>query len=255
MDRGRVGVIHMHSAYSHDGRDTLPQLRQWALERGISFIGLTDHAEDFDAVIFNRFQDECARLSDDCVQLLPGLEWRFPGHPGLHLLGLGLRNWAAPGSPGEFLATMHGNAGLTIVAHPILSRYRVPDEVLGGIDAIEVWNANYNTRYLPDPMAMRLYRQALVRAPRLVATAGLDQHDRRNDRELRIVLRQTEPDPLAALRAGRFSNRGRWLGFDAHVGWGPLRLAGLHGVRAIFDLAERAQERGTIALRRRRARR
>lgn len=255
MDPRRVGVIHMHSSYSHDGRDSLRQLRSWAIERGIGFVGMTDHAEDFDRAVFARFQGECASLSDEQVRLLPGLEWRFTGFPGLHLLGLGLAQWVAPATPGEFLAAMRGNASLTIVAHPVLPRYQVPDEVLEEIDAIEVWNANYNTRYLPDPEAIRLYHTARRRAPRLVATAGLDQHDCRNDRDLRVVLEQVEGEPLAALRAGRFRNRGRWLTFDAQVGWDPLRLAGLRGARAMFDLAERSQERVALAWRRWRARR
>ena len=42
---GCVGVVHVHSDYSADGRDSLEQLRAFALERGIAFIGLTDHAE------------------------------------------------------------------------------------------------------------------------------------------------------------------------------------------------------------------
>jgi len=42
-----LGVVHVHSNYSHDGRDSLASLATFAAERGIGFIGLTDHAEDF----------------------------------------------------------------------------------------------------------------------------------------------------------------------------------------------------------------
>ena len=40
------GAIHMHSDYSHDGRDSLETLRDSCMERGIGFVGMSDHAED-----------------------------------------------------------------------------------------------------------------------------------------------------------------------------------------------------------------
>ena len=45
----RLGALHIHSTYSRDGRDTLPDLRRFAEERSLAFLGLTDHAEDLDA--------------------------------------------------------------------------------------------------------------------------------------------------------------------------------------------------------------
>jgi hypothetical protein len=247
---GPVGVVHVHSTYSHDGHDTLEDLREFARARGIAFIGLTDHAEDFTAERFAEYAAHCRAASDAAVALLPGLEYRFAGHSGLHLLALGLRRWMAPVTPAEFAATAPGITGFTIVAHPLLPRYRIPPEVAAAIDAVEVWNAAYNTRYLPDPRAVRLLETIRLQRPELVGVAGLDQHDSRNDRETRVVLhRSGQADPLAELRAGRFDNVGRTMRFASRAPFGRTRLAALSLLRLGLDGVNSLHERLSRALR------
>jgi hypothetical protein len=250
-DPARTGIIHVHSDYSHDGCDTLEHLGEVSHERGIGFIGLTDHAEDFNRARYEVYRSRCGAYRRPGVRLVPGLEFRFAGFPGLHLLALDLREWIEPATPSEFLALARGRAGFTIVAHPVLPDYRIPPEVVAGIDAIEVWNAAYNTRYFPDFRAIRLLRRARRERPGLVGTAGLDQHDCRNDRETRVILDRPSEDPIAELKAGRFRNRGRTMGFDPAVGWSPLRLAALSSARWVFDGVERLQERLGRAARKR----
>jgi PHP domain len=240
---GPTGIVHVHSDYSHDGRDSLEELQAFASERRITFVGLTEHAEDFDAARFDQYREHCGRASADGVRLIPGLEFRFEGFPGLHLLALGLEAWIEPRTPQEFVALAPGVSGFSIMAHPRLARYRVPAEVAAGIDSIEVWNAGYDTRYLPDPEAIRLLRQLQGTNPRLVGVAGLDQHDARNDRKTRVLLHAPSEDPLGELRAGRFMNVGRTMRFGARVAWPRWRLMGLVAARTLFDLAERAQDR------------
>ena len=58
------------------------------------------------------------------------------------------------------------------------------------IDAVEVWNASYNTRYLPDPRAIALLHVVQRTRPAVVGVAGLDQHDAGNDRRTRVVLQR-----------------------------------------------------------------
>lgn len=233
-----VGVVHVHSDFSHDGRDSLARLREFAADRGIGFVGLTDHAEDLTSERFEHYVSACAAHSDDAVQLLPGLEFRFSGFPGLHLLGLGLRRWIAPRTPEEFMRLASTTAGFTIVAHPSLAGYVLPSCVRAGVMAIEVWNAAYNTRYLPDPGAVELLVEVRRERPEVVAVAGLDQHDASNDRGTRVVLDRPSADPLAELRAGRFTNRGRTLRFEGHMSWGPVRLMALRALRVGLRAAE-----------------
>ncbi len=249
--RPGVGIVHVHTDYSHDGKDSVERLRDWAIERGISFIGLTDHAEDLSALQFDELVTRCRAASDERVSLIPGLEYRFAGYPGLHLLALGLSHRIDPATPEEFVAEAGSAARFTIAAHPGLFRYRLPDSVAQAIDAIEVWNAAYNTRYLPDPVAVRLLESVRARRPEVVGTAGLDQHDSRNDRGTRVVLLNPHAaDPLAELRAGRFVNRGSTMEFPARNPFGPLGLAALTTLRAGLDLVNFIHERAVRALRR-----
>jgi len=249
-DATRIGVVHMHSDYSHDGLDSLERLREFALERGIAFVGLTDHAEDLTPERFEQYVAHCRRLSDDRVQLIPGLEYRFAGFTGLHLLALGLAHWIAPRTPEEFVDAAREAARFTIVAHPVLARYRIPAEVAAGIDAVEIWNASYNLRYLPDVRAIRLLHALRRMRPDLVGTAGLDQHDSRNDRGTRVVVRGGG-DPLAALKAGRFTNVGGFIRLDPAVSLGAVRLGVLTVLRWMLDAVERVQHHTVMFLRRR----
>ena len=236
MKPGVIGVVHVHSNYSHDGRDPLEQVKEFAVDRGISFVGMTEHAEDFDPSRYVEYQEHCRSLSDATTRLIPGLEYRFAGHPGLHLLALGLGKMIRPRTPDDFCLLAAGNAQFTIVAHPVLCDYQVPEAVANAIDAIEVWNASYNTRFLPDSRAIRLFLDLHRRRPEVVAIAGLDQHDSRNDRETRVVLSDpAAQDPLGELKAGKFTNYGRTMSFDAHASMNPGRLAVLSVARWSLD--------------------
>jgi hypothetical protein len=243
-----IGVVHVHSSYSHDSRDSLADLHAFGVARGLSFIALTDHAEDFDAATFARFVVECRALSTARPTLIPGLEFRFAGFKGMHLLALGLQHWIDPETPEEFVAMTRQVAGLTIAAHPVLPRYTYPSIVLENIDAIEIWNAAYNTRFLPDPRAIRLLQQIRRTRPEVVGVAGLDQHDARNDRETRVEMFELSEDPISGLRTGRFGNIGRTMRLNAHADLGIPSTAALWGLRAILDVAERLQDRAARGL-------
>lgn len=248
-----IGIVHVHSNYSHDGRDSLQSLAVVAAARGIGFVGLTDHAEDFTEARWHQYVAECAAASSDAVRLIPGLEFRFAGFPGLHLLAFGLAHWIEPTTPDEFIALAVPASRFTAIAHPILAGYAVPRRVRDGIDGLEVWNTTYNTRYLPDPRSFRLLHQLQRERPAIVGFAGLDQHDARNDREARVVVTEAgAADPLGALRAGHFANRGRTMQFDARSGVAGVRLALLSVIRWCYDRVERVQDFMLRALRSRR---
>jgi hypothetical protein len=244
IGRSGIGIVHVHSDYSHDGRDSLERLRAVSLERGISFIGMTDHAEDFTPAQYLEYRARCGSLSDERLSIIPGLEYRFGGYPGLHLLAFGLSEMIDPATPEAFCQLTRERTEFTMVAHPVLPAYSIPDTVAATLDAIEVWNAAYNTRYLPDVRAIRLYHEIAGRRPEVVAIAGLDQHDSRNDRETRVVLENPMADkPLAELKAGRFTNRGRTMTFDAHARFSEPRLKALSLARWSLDRVNTMHEK------------
>lgn len=252
---GVPGVVHIHSAYSHDGHDSLERIRDWAAAAGVRFVAMTDHAEDFDQARFREYQQACAGLSTDRVMLIPGLEFRFARHRGLHLLACGLERFSQPETLEDFVRDVADAARLAILAHPILTAYRVPAVVGDCIDAVEVWNASYNTRYLPDPRAIAFLRALRRMRPAMVGVAGLDQHDAANDRRTRVVLHDPRDlaDPLLAIRDGRFVNRGQTMSFPADAELSAPAYGALIAARAVFDRIEHTQERLARAWRRRRA--
>lgn len=250
---GIPGAVHVHSTYSHDGQDPLERIRDRAAVAGIRFVAMTDHAEDFDEARFGEYRDACRAASTDQVTLIPGLEFRFARHRGLHLLACGLERFSQPETLEAFAHEVADAARLTILAHPILTVYRVPAVVGNCIDAVEVWNASYNTRYLPDPRAISLLRAVQRSRPAVVGIAGLDQHDASNDRRTRVVLTDVRDlaDPLVAIREGRFTNRGQTMSFAADADLSAPAFGALVAARAIFDRVERTQDRVARAWRRR----
>ena len=246
-----AGAIHMHSDYSHDGLDSLETLRDTCIARGIRWVGMTDHAEDIIPEVYDEYKKHCAALSDEAVRFIPGLEFRFAGLRGVHLFALDLAEWMRPATLDEFFDHADKHAGLTVLAHPILCRYDIPEVVRERIGAIEVWNTGYNTRFLPDPRAIELYHSLHAHRPEIVATVGLDQHDSRNDREVRIMLsRGDADDPIAALRAGRFTNVGRGMRFDAQATFDDATMRKLFRKRRALDFVNKMHDRAMFALRR-----
>ena len=137
-----------------------------------------------------------------------------------------------------------------MLAHPVLCKYVVPQIVLDRIDAIEIWNTNYNTRYLADPRAISLYHTLHARRPEVVATVGLDQHDSSNDREVRTLISADDiADAADALKAGRFRTIGRNATFDSVASMSAGEMRSLRLRRTAFDVVERFQNRMVIAIR------
>ena len=246
-----AGAIHMHSDYSHDGLDSLEQLRDVSVGRGIRWIGMTDHAEDFDADIFAEYVAHCDTLSDAEFRFIPGLEFRFAGFRGVHLFAVGLREWIEPRTFEEFFAATRDRHCFTVLAHPVLCRHDVPPIVLENIQGIEIWNTNYNTRYLADPRAIALFHEVHALRPDVVATVGLDQHDSSNDRGVRTLIAGNDfANPVSALTAGRFATLGRNATFDSRASLSDGALSRMRVRRAALDSVNRVHDRILFALRR-----
>jgi hypothetical protein len=155
------GLIHLHSLYSHDGRDSLTHISSRLAARGFDFCVLTDHFEDLDPQTFETYLADIkavnashktiivaaveARLEGFDVILLPATSYD-------EILGLVQRG-----------SISNGNI-LRILAHP--SKYEVGEvvEFLRGrrLDGIELWNQLADGNYLPPSDFIR----------RLIAVAG-----------------------------------------------------------------------------------
>lgn len=237
-----LAVLHVHTDWSHDGRDSLAAVAAFAARERLRYVFLTDHAEDFDSARFLAYLQECEAHSTPAHQIVPGLEFRFEGYPGLHLLAVGLRQWISPASPEGFCQAARAHAEFLVMAHPLLTRYQVPESVLGQLHGVEVWNAQYNTRYLPDGKAIAFWSGASQRWPHLIATAGTDQHRLQVEGRVRLRL-PVAGDPFHALREGTFDNQGLTMTFSSRPAWGPGRLKAIGWLRILLERVKRWRNR------------
>jgi predicted metal-dependent phosphoesterase TrpH len=200
--------LHTHSRYSHDGRDSVPELLEAAERVGLDAIAVTDH-DTVDGGL------EVASLAEDYGLLgIPGIE--VTSNDG-HVLGLGVRTPIAAGQTfAETLSSIRDAGGIAIVPHPFQeSRHGVLASIdeaeLATADAIEV----YNSRLITG----RANRQAASFADRVgvPATAGSDAHvSEMVGRAVTNVdaANRTVDDILDAIVAGRTTTEGRrtpWL--------------------------------------------
>ena len=124
------------------------------------------------------------------------------------------------------------------MAHRYPARTPKIGEVLLEVSGWNVFHPQHSDRQVIRDINLH------VRRGEVVGIAGLDQHDARNDRQTRVVLTPDAPaDPLDALRAGQFRNRGRTMSFGPRGEWPAAGLGLLGLARFSFDRVERAQDR------------
>jgi len=190
----RRGIIHVHSTFSYDGQNTLGELAAMGKSRGYSFIGMTEHSDTFDHPKMAAFVQECRSLSDASFVLIPGIE--FSCGP-LHLLGLGLDRFTESTDPVLVTRFIQEQGGLAAVAHPSRYRYQVPEALVAELDGIEVWNASYDSRFVPDRRVIELWRTLLRTNGKLMGFGGQDLHRITSNRHVSLVL----PDEGGSLAA------------------------------------------------------
>ncbi len=205
--RVRLGALHLHTDYSHDGRLSLKELRDLFLVRGLSFLILTEHAEDFDQAKARRFLTECRQLSTDNFLLIPGFE---VVREGQHILEI-------------------GNGALRILAHPHRGRFKVSPELAAALHGIEIWNGHYDGKWAPRASSWQLWRRLRRQHPQLLALAGLDFHDQRqsNGPLLEVAAEELTAEAiLESLRAGQFIIKS-WLRLTSLADASWLKRLGL----------------------------
>lgn len=243
------GVFHVHSNYSYDGKLSLQDLRDECEKRNFQFMVVTDHAEDFSSDKVEKFIDDCEKISGKGFLAVPGLEFAIDKEREVHLLVVGLEKQRLQNGIDGILERVgeDENNSLAVLAHPSRSGHYIPRGYDTKIHGIEVWNSAYNTRYLPDHKAIRLFSSLKRRNPRLVGFGGLDLHDRSGFRGLRIRMAHechTTPELLSHLKQGKFMIRGSYLGMSSAPGYGFLGLSilglGRHVLNVIDFLMQRS---------------
>jgi len=237
------GLFHVHTSHSFDGESSLEELVRFCRRTGFDFICVTDHADLMDEESVRRIVRDCEAHSGDGVEVIPGLEYAFPHDEGVHLLCVGIREPVRNKRIATAVDEVRHKGALAIVAHPSRNGYRIPEEIESAIDGIEVWNAAYDSRYLPDTGSLELWKSVRRRNPRVMAYTGLDMHDVRRFRELFLELHREMPacgtDVIEELRQGRFLGKGRFVSVGASTPPASGKILALKAGREILHRTDR----------------
>lgn len=237
------GLFHLHSDYSFDGKLSLEELREECVRRKLDFIVVTEHAEDFDTEKLKRYLAHCKSLTDREFIVVPGLEFRLDWDKEVHVLVIGTEELCGAEAPRDVMEkVLSGEClGLAILAHPSRNGHYLPKDLVHRIHGIEIWNAAYDSRYLPDYRAIRLFRSLKKLNRNLIGLGGLDLHDRSGFRELKVQMRHpcgTEAELLAHLKAGGFRNKGACTTIGSTPEWGFVKMFVLNMGRKLLAVAD-----------------
>jgi hypothetical protein len=155
------GLIHVHSLYSHDGRDSLTRISSRLGADGFDFCILTDHFEDLDPETFETYLSDVETVNASHKTIIvAAVEAELEG---FHVIFLPATSYDEILGVVQRGATSNGGT-LKILVHP--SKHEVGDvvEFLRGqpLDGIELWNQRADGNYLPPAEFIR----------RLIAVAG-----------------------------------------------------------------------------------
>ncbi len=167
-------ILHTHSTYSYDAKLSLPELKSLLQQNGVSVACMTEHTDELTKERARIFVEECERLSDDTFMFIPGFEIPYRR---THILLVGMREFFgsyAPELPALHLSTR--KASFVVLAHPVRNAFSVEDGLLEQIDALEVWNQQYDGKRVPRTRSLRLLEKLRAKKPTLLATGGVDFH-------------------------------------------------------------------------------
>jgi predicted metal-dependent phosphoesterase TrpH len=174
------GIIHGHSTYSYDAKLSLRALKELCQKNGISFVCMTEHTDELTKERAEEFVRECESLSDSSFLFIPGFEvpYRIEGsHDHSHVLMIGTRRYHEQYAPTiEVLKHWTNDASFVILAHPVRNQFLVDDGLLHEIDALEVWNQQYEGKRVPRTRSLKLFETLRTIKPELRATGGVDFH-------------------------------------------------------------------------------
>jgi PHP domain-containing protein len=228
-DLHHVGILHVHSNLSYDGQNTLAEIASLAKSRGYRFVGMSEHSDTFEPQKMAYFVDECRRLSDASFLMIPGLEFTCDNR--LHLLALGIDRYTDSTNPALVARFVNAQGGLAILSHPGRYGYQIPSGLEMLLDGIEVWNAGYDGRFIPNDRSIRLWKSLHARNNLLRAFGSQDLHAVGNHRHVRVSVRcepMTREAILKSLKGGNFviSNSYVRLRPDSSPGWLKLNAIG-----------------------------
>ncbi len=232
------GILHVHSTFSYDGRHSLDEIAAMAKQRGYHFVGMSEHSDTLDEEKVANLVAACQRVSTPDCLIMPGIE--FTCDDNLHLVSVGIQRYTDLKNPAAVAQFVRNNGGVAIVAHPVRYRYQIPEDAVPFLDGIEVWNAGYDGRFVPNHRSLALVAQLRRQNPRLAAFGGQDLH--RILEYGHVTLSVTGPDLtregiLGALREGRFTTSNGYFRIDGLNDPGLMQRCGIRFARWLYESA------------------
>jgi hypothetical protein len=171
-----TGILHAHSTFSYDAKLSLSELKELLRSKGIRFACMTEHVDEMTAEAAHDFVKECRALSDDSFLFIPGFEVPYRN---AHVLMVGMDGFFGNYAPSiDALRQWTEKASFVILAHPVRNHFLVDDGLLGEIDALEVWNQQYEGKRVPRTRSLFLLDELRREKQELLATGGVDLHRR-----------------------------------------------------------------------------
>jgi predicted metal-dependent phosphoesterase TrpH len=167
------GVVHVHSTYSYDGKESLVSLKEFFLKHGISFCCVTEHTDKLTVEEAHMFIQECKALSGSQFVFIPGFEVPYKN---AHVLLIGTEMFLGQTADAQTLTQWSSKAALTVLAHPVRNKFIVDDTLRSVMSGLEIWNQQYEGKRVPRSRSVRLFQKLQETNPQLMATGGLDFH-------------------------------------------------------------------------------
>ncbi len=183
------GVMHAHSINSYDGKLTYAELRDYFSNNNINFVCMTEHIEQLNQSDIDRIIKECKENSTNDFLFIPGIEMDC-----FVIYFVGIKNTAINFKSNKTLYNSFiDNSELCILAHPIKAKYNYPKWITDRCDGVEVINTKHDGQHYLRPQSEDLFRQLLLDNNKLIATAGMDFHDRKHFNSIHIRLSNEGP--------------------------------------------------------------
>jgi hypothetical protein len=238
-----VGIIHVHSNLSYDGQHPLKEIAAFAKERGYSYVGITEHSTTFDEIRMAYLVAECRSLSDPTFCLIPGLE--FTCEADVHLVGLGVEHFTDVKEPMAVARFIKEQGGVAIFSHPSRYAYKIPLGLATELHGIEIWNAGYDGRFVPNDRSIALWRTLRTQNKALWPFGGQDLHQITDHCHVEVtVLCQelSQAGILQALRSGNFEISNRFFRLRPLGLSNPLKLHSIIWTRRAYLTAKAVRD-------------
>jgi len=151
------GVFHVHSNFSHDGRNSIDEIIKVLEKKDFKFIVLTDHFEDFNKDKFFEYISTIEKINKkNKIIIIPGIEVEFKE---FHIVLAPVNDYH---QTKNFIETgSFKNFTLRIIAHPSKNSLNEFENLIKNypFNGIEMWNQRADGSFYPP---MKLIKKVTI---------------------------------------------------------------------------------------------